>query len=85
MMIDCDTCAVRGPACGGCVMTVLMGAPPHGVELDDAEQAALSVLARSGLVPPLRLVGHGWGTGCGGSADHDGHSSGDDSDFVHTA
>jgi hypothetical protein len=30
--------------------------PPVGlVELDDAEQAALQVLARSGLVPPLRL------------------------------
>ncbi|WP_182111333.1 MULTISPECIES: hypothetical protein [unclassified Actinotalea] len=29
-----------------------VGAP----DLDDAERAALAVLARSGLVPPLRLV-----------------------------
>jgi len=58
MLIDCDTCAVRGPACGDCVVTVLLGAPPAGVgvELDGAEQAAIAVLAGSGLVPPLRLV-----------------------------
>jgi hypothetical protein len=53
--IDCDTCQVRGPACGDCVVTVLLGTPPHGVELDAAEQAAISVLADTGLVPPLRL------------------------------
>lgn len=60
MLIDCDTCAVRGPACGDCVVTVLLGAPPGGsgdaVELDGAEQAAIAVLAGSGLVPPLRLL-----------------------------
>lgn len=56
MIVDCDSCAVRGPACGGCVMTVLMGNVPAGIELDDAEQAALAVLADSGLIPPLRLV-----------------------------
>jgi hypothetical protein len=64
MMIDCDTCAVRGPACGDCVVTVLLGGPPAvtdgdvttAVELDGAEQAAIAVLADSGLVPPLRLV-----------------------------
>ena len=60
MLIDCDTCAVRGPACGDCVVTVLLGAPPartgDGVELDGAEQTALAVLAGSGLVPPLRLA-----------------------------
>ena len=56
MLIDCDSCAVRGLACGDCVVTVLLGASPAGVELDDAEQAAISVLADQGLVPPLRLV-----------------------------
>jgi hypothetical protein len=64
MMIDCDTCAVRGPACGDCVVTVLLGAPPADrpgdgatvIDLDGNEQAALAVLAGSGLVPPLRLV-----------------------------
>ncbi|WP_233153326.1 hypothetical protein [Kineosporia sp. R_H_3] len=80
MLIDCDTCVVRGPACGDCVVTVLLGFPvfgrqgpddgpgvPEGVDvgdtvaaealdLDQAEQAAIAVLAGSGLVPPLRLV-----------------------------
>ena len=59
MLIDCDTCAARNLACGDCVVTVLLGAPPavagDGVELDGAERAAIAVLAGSGLVPPLRL------------------------------
>lgn len=53
--IDCDTCLVRGPACGDCVVTVLLGRPPE-LTLDDDEQRALAVLAGSGMVPPLRLV-----------------------------
>ena len=60
MLIDCDTCAVRGLACGDCVVTVLLGGPAAdadgGVDLDAAERAAIQVLAGSGLVPPLRLV-----------------------------
>ena len=59
MHIDCDTCEVRGLACGDCVVTYLLGAAPDGVagiEFDQQEQAALEVLAASGLVPPLRLV-----------------------------
>jgi len=56
MHIDCDSCTVRGAACSGCVVTVLLGMPDHPVEWDDAEQRALGVLAASGLVPPLRLV-----------------------------
>lgn len=56
MLIDCDSCTVRGHACGDCVITVLLGVPPVGVELDAADQAAISALADQGLVPPLRLV-----------------------------
>ncbi|SDE54701.1 hypothetical protein SAMN04489747_3704 [Auraticoccus monumenti] len=57
LTIDCDTCAVRGPACDGCVITVLMGRPETApVVLDDAERQALTALAGSGLLPPLRLV-----------------------------
>jgi hypothetical protein len=56
VLIDCDSCAVRGAACGDCVVTVLLGAPPAGVELDPTERAAIEVLAEHGLVPPLRLV-----------------------------
>jgi len=75
MIVDCDGCAVRGPACSDCVVSVLLGMPsvrqeparapgtaPDGRavgaagDLDEAERAALGVLAGSGLVPPLRLV-----------------------------
>lgn len=56
MIIDCDSCEVRGLACGDCVVTALLGAPPSGFELDDGERLAFGVLASSGLVPPLRLV-----------------------------
>lgn len=58
MIVDCDSCAARGPACGDCVVTSLLGLPSwwstEGVEGEEA--AALAVLADSGLVPPLRLV-----------------------------
>jgi hypothetical protein len=54
--VDCETCVARGPACQDCVISMLMGAPGQGVELDPAEQAALSALADSVLVPPLRLI-----------------------------
>ncbi|MGB9377422.1 MAG: hypothetical protein WCB04_07915 [Mycobacteriales bacterium] len=56
MLIDCDACAVRGLACGDCVVTVLLGSPPEGVELDPADRQALDALADGGLVPRLRLV-----------------------------
>ncbi|CAB4847974.1 unannotated protein [freshwater metagenome] len=58
MIIDCDTCAVRGPACQDCVITCLLGPPSwlDGEGLPGEEVAALAVLAGSGLVPPLRLV-----------------------------
>jgi hypothetical protein len=54
--VDCETCVARGPACSDCVISVLLGAPGQAVDLDPAEQAALSALADSGLVPPLRLI-----------------------------
>ncbi|MDQ2847952.1 MAG: hypothetical protein M3Y77_16730 [Actinomycetota bacterium] len=53
--VDCETCSVRGKACSGCVITMLLGAPPQGVEWDDTERVALEVLADSGLVRPFRL------------------------------
>jgi hypothetical protein len=56
MIIDCDGCAVRGLACGDCVVTVLLGSPPDGVQLDADERRAIAALAEGGLVPPLRLV-----------------------------
>ncbi|MGA9101126.1 hypothetical protein [Aeromicrobium sp.] len=57
VVVDCDQCLVRSPgACGDCVVTVLLGAPPAGIELDSDDVAALEALADGGLVPPLRLV-----------------------------
>ena len=53
--VNCATCVARGPACGDCVITVLLGAPGD-VDLNGEEQAALAALADSGLVPPLRLI-----------------------------
>jgi hypothetical protein len=55
MIVDCDTCVVRGDACTDCVITVLLGAPPS-VELGSPEQRAIDALADAGLVPRLRLV-----------------------------
>lgn len=71
MVIDCDTCTVRGLACGDCVISVLLGHPgmpaparaPDGipeagtvVEIGTDEHRALDVLAEAGMVPRLRLV-----------------------------
>ncbi len=53
VVIDCDECAVRGPGCRDCVVSVLLGVPDT---LLDDERAALEVLAEAGLAPRLRLV-----------------------------
>jgi len=70
MLIDCDGCVVRGAACGDCVVSVVLGAPPGGVELDESERRALSVLADAGMVPRLRLVTEGGGTAHAGHTGH---------------
>ena len=51
--IDCDDCAVRGPGCKDCVVSVLLGVPDT---LLVDERVALEVLAEAGLAPRLRLV-----------------------------
>lgn len=51
--IDCDDCAVRGPGCQDCVVSVLLGVPE---KLLADEQRALETLAEVGLAPRLRLV-----------------------------
>ncbi|MBC6450812.1 hypothetical protein SAMN05192558_103147 [Actinokineospora alba] len=55
MIIDCDSCEVRGNACQDCVISVLLGAPPN-VDLDSSERLAIDALASAGLVPRLRLI-----------------------------
>lgn len=56
MIVDCDRCEVRGTACQDCVITILLGAPPGGIELDGTERWALGTLAEAGVVPHLQLV-----------------------------
>jgi len=64
MIIDCDTCEVRGKECADCVVTFLTigvrartaDGLPAAVELDDTQTAAVRALSDGGLVPPLRLV-----------------------------
>jgi hypothetical protein len=53
MVIDCDDCAVRGPGCRDCVISVILGVLET---LSQDERAALEVLADVGLAPRLRLV-----------------------------
>jgi hypothetical protein len=53
VVIDCDDCAVRGPGCRDCVVSVILGVPET---LLHDERAALEVLAEVGLAPRLRLV-----------------------------
>ncbi|MCA2262678.1 hypothetical protein JF709_04605 [Mycobacterium marseillense] len=53
VVIDCDDCAVRGPGCRDCVVSVILGVPDT---LLQDERAALEVLAEAGLAPRLRLV-----------------------------
>jgi hypothetical protein len=59
MIVDCDRCKVRGNACQDCVITLLLGAPPVGVELDGVERRALDTLVEDGMVPRLQLVDRG--------------------------
>jgi hypothetical protein len=63
MIIDCDTCEVRGKACADCVVSFLTigvrpaePTPSTVVELDSEVTAAVAALSQGGLVPPLRLV-----------------------------
>jgi hypothetical protein len=63
MIIDCDTCEVRGKACTDCVVTFLAipvrTQRPARVEFDDDQASAVAALSAGGLVPPLRLVSNG--------------------------
>lgn len=49
MLIDCDTCAVRGAACQGCVVTALLDTPAELSGLTPGERQAIEVFARAGF------------------------------------
>ncbi|RZU31286.1 hypothetical protein [Blastococcus saxobsidens] len=63
MLIDCDTCTVRGTGCADCVVTVLLGAPP-GWQGVDPVVVPMTARARPGdgataedaVVPPAGVV-----------------------------
>ncbi|MFA7322991.1 MAG: hypothetical protein WC005_01405 [Candidatus Nanopelagicales bacterium] len=64
MIIDCEQCTAVPAACGDCVVSVLIGMPDSTSHLAipviaDEHVAAVTVLAESGLIPPLRLVNGG--------------------------
>jgi hypothetical protein len=76
MLIDCDNCEVRDIACGGCVVTTLLGDAGDRLDIDERERQALDLLAEVGLIPPLRHTDHvrytvhtGGGTGNTGNTD----------------
>jgi hypothetical protein len=56
--IDCDGCSMQATdACEGCVVTFICSRDPdEAVIIDAAEERAVRMLIRSGLVPELRHV-----------------------------
>ncbi len=54
MLIDCDACAVRGPACGDCVVSVLLTGPAtsgHHSGHHHPDQEVLDATHAPGAVP----------------------------------
>ncbi|WP_431976821.1 hypothetical protein [Micromonospora haikouensis] len=49
MLIDCDSCRVRGAGCGGCLVTALLDDEAPGVDLGPGELRAIEVFARAGF------------------------------------
>ena len=64
MLIDCDTCTVRGTGCTDCVVTVLLGVPPGWEGVDPvvvpmtgrALAAGPEPAAEDVVVPPSGVV-----------------------------
>ncbi len=56
LTIDCDSCTMQNTsACDDCVVTFICGREPdEAVIIDVAEERAVRMLIRSGLVPRLR-------------------------------
>lgn len=58
LTIDCDCCTMRETrACDDCVVTFICNREPdEAVIIDVAEERAVRMLIRSGLVPDLRHI-----------------------------
>jgi hypothetical protein len=56
MLIDCDTCGIRGAGCSGCLVTALLDTGSPVDDLGPAEHRAIEVFARAGfevqVLPP---------------------------------
>ncbi|MGC4896897.1 hypothetical protein [Micromonospora sp. DT31] len=56
MLIDCDTCGIRGAGCSGCLVTALFDPDSQVADLGPAEHRAVEVFARAGfdveVLPP---------------------------------
>ncbi|MFG2106889.1 hypothetical protein [Micromonospora chersina] len=49
MLIDCDTCGIRGAGCSGCLVTALLDTGTAAADLGPAEHRAIEVFARAGF------------------------------------
>lgn len=49
MLIDCDSCRVRGEACSGCLVSALLDQPAGRARLTADEHHAVEVFARAGF------------------------------------
>jgi hypothetical protein len=68
VLIDCDTCTVRGHGCADCVVTVLLGAPPGWRGSDPTVVPLTRRPAAEGREPQRRAAG-----GAGGPQAAAGH------------
>lgn len=51
MIIDCGTCAVAGPACGDCVVSVLLGMP----EVVGATSDSVTDMPETAVLPLMHV------------------------------
>jgi hypothetical protein len=49
MIIDCDSCTVRGAACSGCLVSALIDQPAAEAGLTADEHWAIEVFTRAGF------------------------------------
>jgi hypothetical protein len=49
VLIDCESCKVRGAGCGECIITLLIEAPPVIRGLGDAEMHCVEMFALAGF------------------------------------
>ncbi|MGW4467003.1 hypothetical protein [Micromonospora sp. NBC_01796] len=49
MLIDCDSCTVRGPACSDCLVSALIDQPAAEAGLNAEEHLAIEVFTRAGF------------------------------------